>query len=153
MERSYCRHWCKSRELNSVHNSYPTYISCSSARQTTNRLHLLSFSGSCFGCFPSSPHPPPPPPLKKQAKESELIVYHWILKYLKTTFLQPSWQASKRVEGRERGSQGGVSLSLLFFLSSPAPTPLATTIFLCMPSMLTVSYLLERCIVMFGCVI
>ena len=97
---------------NSVHNSYPTCISCSSARQTRNRLHLMSFSNSCFGFFPTSPHPPPPP------KKSELMVYHWILKYLKTIFLQPSWQASKRVEGREGGSQGGVSLSLLFSLSS-----------------------------------
>ena len=44
---------------NSVHNSYPTCISCSSARQTRNRLHLMSFSNSCFGFFPTSPHPPP----------------------------------------------------------------------------------------------
>ena len=74
---------------------------------------------------------PPLPQSNKQVKETELIACHWILKYLKTTFLQPSWHASKRVGGRKGESEGRVSLSLLFCLS-PSPPPPPTTMKRCL---------------------
>lgn len=89
------------------------FFSLSNTEQTSP-IKLL---WQLFWLLPNLSPPTLPQKTNKHVKETELMACHWILKYLKKTFLQPSWQASKRVRGRKEESEGGISLSLLFCLS------------------------------------
>ena len=88
----------------------------------TEQASPIKLLWQLFWLLPHFSPPTLPQKTNKQVKETELMACHWILKYRKKTFLQPSWQASKRFRGRKGESEGGVPLSLLFCLS-PSPPP------------------------------
>lgn len=89
----------------------------------TEQASPIKLLWQLFWLLPHFSPPTLPQKTNKQVKETEFMACHWILKYRKKTFLQPSWQASKRVRGRKGESEGGVSLSLLFCLSPLPPPP------------------------------